>query len=111
MSKTVLLPNELYKEIQETQVEIHGVKIEQSMAKKIKLFFDVDKVERMIEEWGGTLESFKTNNRAVWDRLQDEKIRQNPNWENPWKITTYQHSEITLTQEQLDAMEEESKNW
>lgn len=59
MSKTVLLPDDLYKEIQETSVEIHWVKVEQSMAKKIKLFFDVYKLEKMIDEWSETLESFK----------------------------------------------------
>lgn len=86
MSKTVLLPDELYKEIQETNIKVHWVIVEQSMAKKIKLFFDVYSIERAIEEWVESFESFKTNNREVYDNTIDSEIRSNELWDNPWKI-------------------------
>ena len=86
MSKTVLLPDDLYKEIQETSVEIHWVKVEQSMAKKIKLFFDVYKLEKMIDEWTETYGQFMKNNLKVHNDMLDEQIRIDPNWKNPWLI-------------------------
>lgn len=86
MSKTVLLPDELYKEIQETDVEIHWVKVDQSMAKKIKLFFDVYKLEKMIDEWTETYSSFKEKNRGVMNDIEDERIRIDTWWKNPWLI-------------------------
>ena len=86
MSKTVLLPDELYKEIQETDVEIHGVKVEQSMAKKIKLFFDVYKLERMIEDGVETSESFREKNRVAMNNIEDDRIRVDTWWKNPWLI-------------------------
>lgn len=86
MSKTVLLPDDLYKEIQETCVEIHWVKVEQSMAKKIKLFFDVYKLEKMIDEWTETYEQFMKNNLKVHNDMLDEQIRFDKHWKNPWLI-------------------------
>ncbi len=40
MSKTVLLPDELYKQIQDTKIETKWVEIKMSIAKKIELYFD-----------------------------------------------------------------------
>lgn len=86
MSKTVLLPDDLYKEIQETNVEIHWVKVEQSMAKKIKLFFDVYKLEKMIDEWTETYGQFLKNNLKVHNDMLDDKIRIDTDWKNPWLV-------------------------
>lgn len=87
MSKTVLLPDALYKEIQETDVEIYWVSVEQSIAKKIKLFFEVFKLERMINEWSETYASFLEKNRVVMNNIEDERIRVDTWWKNPWLIT------------------------
>lgn len=86
MSKTVLLPDDLYKDIQETNIEIYWVLIEHSMAKKIKLFFDLYKFNKMVDEWTETLEQFKQNNLKVWNDITDENIRVDTNWKNPWLI-------------------------
>jgi len=40
MSKTVLLSDELHKNIQYSKIEINWVETEMSLAKKIELFFD-----------------------------------------------------------------------
>jgi len=73
MSKTVLLPDDLYIEIQNTDVSVHWVKVEQSMAKKIKFFFEVYKIEKMIEDGEETLESFVQKNPHskihAWERF------------------------------------------
>lgn len=86
MSKTVLLPDELHYLIQNTDIIISWSHVEMSMAKKIKLFFDVYRLENMVEQWEETLESFKTKNREVWDKIKDENIRWHAGWENPWLI-------------------------
>lgn len=39
MSKTVLLPDELHKKIQDAKIEISGVEIELSLSKKIEHFY------------------------------------------------------------------------
>lgn len=39
MSKTVLLPDELHKQIQDTKIEINWVEIQMSLAKKINHFY------------------------------------------------------------------------
>lgn len=84
MSKTVLLPDELYRLIQDTEITVSWSPVEMSMAKKIKLFFDVYILDN--ESWTETLESFKTNNREAWDNIQDIKIRDSEDWNNPWLI-------------------------
>ena len=96
MSKTVLLPDDLYDEIQKTDIEIYWVLIEHSMAKKIKLFFDLYKFNKMVDEWTETLESFKRNNSVIWNDLQDEKIRADKNWKNPWLITWKSTDDVTI---------------
>ncbi len=40
MSKTVLLSDELHKNIQDSKIEMNWVEVEISLAKKIELFFD-----------------------------------------------------------------------
>lgn len=40
MSKTVLLSDELHKNIQDSKIEMNWVVVDMSLAKKIELFFD-----------------------------------------------------------------------
>ena len=46
MSKTVLLPDDLHKEIQDIEINVSGTYQDMSIAKKIKLFFDYYKLEQ-----------------------------------------------------------------
>ncbi len=82
MNKTVLLSDELHKQIKQYKIELNWVEIKMSIAKKIELFFDWYKADQVTE----TFESFKTNNRTVWDNIQDAQIRNDNNYVNPWLI-------------------------
>lgn len=86
MSKTVLLSDDLHKQIQDSKIEMNWVEIKMSIAKKIELFFDWYMMDQ--NSWKETLQSFRQNNSIVWNDLQDEKIRADKSWANPWKITS-----------------------
>ena len=78
MSKTVLLPDELHKRIQDYKIELNGVEIKMSIAKKLELFYD----NYVLDNTHETFEEFKANNLKVWNDMLDEKIRADKNWMN-----------------------------
>lgn len=86
MSKTVLLPDDLHSKIQESKIMIDWVEVTMSLAKKIELYFDVYKLEKMIDEWTETYGQFMKNNLKVHNDMLDERIRIDADWKNPWLI-------------------------
>ena len=49
MSKTVLLPDELYKKIQESKIKTDWVDLWMSLAKKIELFFEFYMLKQFLQ--------------------------------------------------------------
>ena len=49
MSKTVLLPDELYKKIQESKIKTEWVELNMSLAKKIELFFEFYMLKQFLQ--------------------------------------------------------------
>ena len=79
MSKTVLLPDELHKRIQDYKIELNGVEIKMSIAKKLELFYD----NYVLDNTHETFEEFRYNNRHVLNDIIDDKIKADKTWMNP----------------------------
>lgn len=81
MSKTVLLPDDLHKEIQDIEINVSWTYQDMSIAKKIKIFFDYYRLE---QEWLDELN--KLDNNKIKNQIHDAYIRWQENFSNPWLI-------------------------
>lgn len=80
MSKTVLLPDDLHKEIQDIEINVSGTYQDMSIAKRLS-FFDYYKLE---QEWLDDLN--KADNNRIKIQIHDAFIRWQENFSNPWLI-------------------------